>query len=187
MTKQSNRSLRPRSLWIAMLATLAFAGAGQALAPAPAVALHTEACADPQSGLCNPVDDSPVSGDSSSGESKGSGGAGGWPFPTPPPSAAPWSQPAPWNASTQGDGLIELFRYRCGEISADAGDIEAQMGEIWDSVAGRKILTGGESHKKVRGIPRWVKVAWHDWREMYKDLRGLEHDWYDFSCTELGI
>jgi hypothetical protein len=64
MTKQSShaRRRRPNTLWIAMLATLAFVGAGQALAPAPAAALHIEACAQPESGLCDAADEGPTSG-----------------------------------------------------------------------------------------------------------------------------
>ena len=75
MNKQSSRGphrRRSRTPFIALLATLAFAAGGQALAPAPAAALRTEVCTDMGifGNVCTYVED---------GQGEGGGGVAGAP------------------------------------------------------------------------------------------------------------
>lgn len=73
-----NEKCSGRSIFIALLATLAFAGGAQGLAPAPAAALQTEKCTDMGifGNVCTYVDDGQGQGGGDGGASGGKSGGG---------------------------------------------------------------------------------------------------------------
>jgi hypothetical protein len=192
MTKEGRRKQlrwRRSTLFVAMLATLAFAGGGQALAPAPAAALQIDACAQPESGLCNPVDENPAAGDNPTGTGQGSGSVGGLPGVTgttpPPPTAAPWDKkdsngvPA-WMVDNHMRDL--RARHLCGKISDRSAGFQKDMDEIVDIFI--RLDNDGRLFDSPDPEIRKLRI---EKRKLRAQLNYLDDQWDSYNCTGLGF
>lgn len=177
MTKRCSSSPMRRRLrgpWIAMLATLAFAGAGQALAPAPAAALRIEACVEPKSGLCNPVDDGTVTGDYQSGQSGQSGSGSS--------SVAPWNQREPDGTPTwMVDPVTQVltFQHYCGLIKERIDGVLDRLDEVNDTL--------DQLYDAPGDLASRVKNAQVMKKKLKRQLRYYDNQRDSWRCEKLGL
>lgn len=177
-----------RATLAALLATLALAGAGQALSPAPAAALRTETCTDMGifGTVCTHVDDGQGQGGGDGGSTGRTGGGGSG-------ATDAWPGEAGFtNFDEDGDGpgdgvhhgptLPDWMTYNsfhrlhnlgvCSLIPSRLDRIQSQLDQL-----GEYLVTGQKA----------VLANIRQRRALKAQISDLTSRWNALSCTEMGL